>query len=320
MIGRAAGNGAGAHGSAAKGAAGGVSRGAAGGVSRGAAEGTGGSAADIARREARIMARVTEDARVKGRTAGEALATIADLVRYTFEYPADAYTEGMRGDVERLWREGYIQLAARDYWASDTWKGVSSSWQEPAPGSCSRSSSTRRRPSRPGTVRTPPTSGYATRPRPMASGRRSWRHCVRSTRAPPRRTPRPPRRTARSSDWPSRRRQNAPGPGTSVPGMPTRLPSALPTYAIVDRYSSEDRPAGVLRRIEHADADGGTGQHQPGQHQPGQRDEAFGRDLRWRHTFLLYSWERGNLDNSLHEISADRARRITDQIRREVTR
>ena len=51
--------------------------------------------------------------------------------------------------------------------------------------------------------------------------------------------------------------------------------------AITDRYSVEDLPAGVLRRAEHAD---------------GQRDEAFGRDLRWRHTFLLYSWERGNLD------------------------
>jgi hypothetical protein len=63
-------------------------------------------------------------------------------------------------------------------------------------------------------------------------------------------------------------------------------------------------PAGVLRRVEHAD---------------GQRDEAFGRDLRWRHTFLLYSWERGNLDNMLQEVSADRAMRITDQIRREVT-
>src|SRR5262249_47787098 len=76
-------------------------------------------------------------------------------------------------------------------------------------------------------------------------------------------------------------------------------------YAIVDRYSSEDCPAGVLRRVEK----GGDGQ----------RDEAFGRDLRWRHTFLLYSWERGNLDNRLHEISADRAARLTDRIRREAT-
>jgi hypothetical protein len=76
-------------------------------------------------------------------------------------------------------------------------------------------------------------------------------------------------------------------------------------YAIVDRRSSTDSPAGVLRRVEKGDDQ--------------QRDEAFGRDLRWRHTFLLYSWERGNLDNSMHEITADRAARLTDRIRREVT-
>jgi hypothetical protein len=60
----------------------------------------------------------------------------------------------------------------------------------------------------------------------------------------------------------------------------------------------------VLRRVEHAG---------------GQRDEAFGRDLHWRHTFLLYSWQRGNLDNGLLEISEDRALRLTDQVRRVVT-
>jgi hypothetical protein len=93
-------------------------------------------------------------------------------------------------------------------------------------------------------------------------------------------------------------------------------------YAIVDRYSSQDAPAGVLRRVqrvlgqEHGDQQHGDQQHGDRQ----QRDEAFGRDLRWRHTFLLYSWERGNLDNSLHEISQDRATRITDWTRREVTR
>jgi hypothetical protein len=104
--------------------------------------------------------------------------------------------------------------------------------------------------------------------------------------------------------------------GGQSPGWRSRLESFRGTpdatdggrvtyYAIADRYSSPDAPAGVLRRVEHAG---------------GQRDEAFGRDLRWRHTFLLYSWERGNLDNSLREIGTDLAARLTDQIRREVTR
>jgi hypothetical protein len=74
-------------------------------------------------------------------------------------------------------------------------------------------------------------------------------------------------------------------------------------YAIVDDYSSRDEPAGVLRRIEH---------------DKGQRDEAFGRDLKWEHTPLLYSAERGNLDNQLYEVGGDEAGEIVRRIRRRV--
>jgi hypothetical protein len=45
-------------------------------------------------------------------------------------------------------------------------------------------------------------------------------------------------------------------------------------------------------------------------HEGGQWDEAFGYDLAWQHTFLLYSAEHGNLDNRLHEIGEGE----TDQI------
>jgi len=75
-------------------------------------------------------------------------------------------------------------------------------------------------------------------------------------------------------------------------------------YAIVDDYSSRTQPAGVLRRIKH---DGG------------QRDEAFGRDLTWGHTSILYSYERGNRDNELVPISEEEAMRIVDRIRWEVS-
>ena len=42
---------------------------------------------------------------------------------------------------------------------------------------------------------------------------------------------------------------------------------------------------------------------------------AFGYDLAWRPTFLLYSAERGNLDNQMHEIGAAEADRIQARIR-----
>jgi hypothetical protein len=73
-------------------------------------------------------------------------------------------------------------------------------------------------------------------------------------------------------------------------------------YAVVDDYSTRAEPAGVLRRVKH---DGG------------QRDEAFGRDLEWGHTSMLYSYERGNRDNQLYPITEDEAMRIVDRIRRE---
>jgi hypothetical protein len=73
-------------------------------------------------------------------------------------------------------------------------------------------------------------------------------------------------------------------------------------YAIVDDFSSRDEPAGVIRRIKY---------------DQGQRDEAFGRDLQWGHTSMLYSFERGNRDNQLYPIAEDEAMRIVDRIRRQ---
>jgi hypothetical protein len=73
-------------------------------------------------------------------------------------------------------------------------------------------------------------------------------------------------------------------------------------YAVVDDYSTRAEPAGVLRRIKHDD---------------GQRDEAFGRDLQWGYTSMLYSYERGDRDNQLYPITEDEAMRIVDRIRRE---
>ena len=71
-------------------------------------------------------------------------------------------------------------------------------------------------------------------------------------------------------------------------------------YAVIDDRSSIDEPAGVLRRIVHGN---------------GQRDEAFGYDLAWRHTSLLYSAERGCLDNKLRQISGGEADDIVQRVR-----
>ena len=71
-------------------------------------------------------------------------------------------------------------------------------------------------------------------------------------------------------------------------------------YAIVNDFSSLDRPAGVLRRINR---DGG------------ERDETFGTDLKWDRSALLSAYERGDLTNDMIPISEEEADRIVARIR-----
>jgi hypothetical protein len=81
------------------------------------------------------------------------------------------------------------------------------------------------------------------------------------------------------------------------------MSSKITYYAIVDDFSTKENPAGVLRRIEDDE---------------GRDDQAFGRDLQWGHSPLLYSYERGNMDNKLYEISEEEADQIVERIRRTV--
>jgi hypothetical protein len=75
-------------------------------------------------------------------------------------------------------------------------------------------------------------------------------------------------------------------------------------YAIVNEFSSRQRPGGVIRRVYDDD---------------GQEDQTFTRNLKWEFTPLLYSYERGNMDNQLYEISEDEANQIVERIRRTVS-
>jgi hypothetical protein len=78
------------------------------------------------------------------------------------------------------------------------------------------------------------------------------------------------------------------------------MAEAVTYYAVVNEFSSRERPFGVVRRVKH---DGG------------QRDEVFSRDMRWEHTALLYSAERGDLTNDFIPITEEEAERIVERIR-----
>ena len=72
-------------------------------------------------------------------------------------------------------------------------------------------------------------------------------------------------------------------------------------YAIIDEFSSIERPAGVLRRIKN---DKGT------------IDEVFSGDLEWTFSPLMYEAERGDLENEFTPVSEAEAERIVDRIRK----
>jgi hypothetical protein len=82
------------------------------------------------------------------------------------------------------------------------------------------------------------------------------------------------------------------------------VPTKITYYAIVDDFSSRDKPAGVLRRIIDDE---------------GRDDQAFTTNLKWEHSGSLYSYERGNADAEFYEISENEANQIVERIRRSVT-
>jgi len=81
------------------------------------------------------------------------------------------------------------------------------------------------------------------------------------------------------------------------------MPTKITYYAIVNEFSSRERPGGVIRRIVDDE---------------GRDDQAFTRNLKWEHTGTLYSYERGNMDSKLYEISEDEANQIVARIRQTV--
>ena len=83
------------------------------------------------------------------------------------------------------------------------------------------------------------------------------------------------------------------------------MPDKVTYFAIVNDFSSRERPAGVFRRTYSDDG--------------GRSDEAFTRNLRWEYSTSLVSAERGDLDNRFIEITEDEANQIVERIRARVT-
>jgi len=227
--------------------------------------------------EDRVKARIAEDIRVKGRTVSEAFATMGDAIRFTFQYPEDRYTEGVRGDLGQLAAQGFTETRRVNFWTRPAeHKGIVSCWREPT-SRVLLEVQFHTRPSYEAWQLTQPAYERLRHPRTSDAERADLKVFL-------------------SKVYAVFNPQPATRPSESTAGISNKATY----YAMVDALSSREKPAGVLRRIEH---------------EGGQRDEAFGYDLAWRPTFLLYSAERGNLDNTMHEIGAHEADSIQARIR-----
>ena len=64
----------------------------------------------------------------------EAVSTVSDTIRYTFQYGAARYTQGVWADIGRMKDQGFEMLKLKNSWSSEQYKGINSQWIEPATG------------------------------------------------------------------------------------------------------------------------------------------------------------------------------------------
>jgi hypothetical protein len=229
----------------------------------------------------RVDAKTREDARVKGSTPDLALAAVTDAVRYTLVYPEAGYETGVRADAERLAALGCELIDRTAGPRAAARIGVTTVWRAPATTTLFEVQ-----------FHSPVSHSARQRSFPLYARLREPQ----------------PGDVERAELAAAHRAIYSAGAGAPLPVRLARARSErerVTYYAIRDAAATAERPAGLARRIEH---------------QLGQRDEAFGYDLTWRHTFLLYAAERGSLDNRLTQISGNEAQRLVALIRREARR
>jgi hypothetical protein len=64
----------------------------------------------------------------------EALSSVSDTIRYTFQYRETYYTQGVWSDIGRLKEQGFELHSLWNAWSDDQYKGINSQWIEPTSG------------------------------------------------------------------------------------------------------------------------------------------------------------------------------------------
>jgi hypothetical protein len=64
----------------------------------------------------------------------EAVSSVSDTIRYTFQYRESHYTRGVWADIERLKAQGFELNKLKNAWSGEEYKGFNSQWSEPDTG------------------------------------------------------------------------------------------------------------------------------------------------------------------------------------------
>ena len=67
-------------------------------------------------------------------TARQVLGMIPDIVRSTFTYSSESYSDGVVADIGRLKAEGFELVKLKNVWHSDQYKGINSQWRRSETG------------------------------------------------------------------------------------------------------------------------------------------------------------------------------------------
>ena len=78
----------------------------------------------------RIKEKVHDADKLLRRSPEEAVSLVPDAIRYTFQYQAAHYTQGVWMDIERLKDQGFELQKLRNSWSEEQYKGINSQWIE----------------------------------------------------------------------------------------------------------------------------------------------------------------------------------------------
>jgi hypothetical protein len=82
----------------------------------------------------RIKEKVYDDMDLLGRSTQEAISSLPDAIRYTFQYDEARYTQTVRADIARMKEKGFKLNILKNSWSHDQYKGINSQWIEPSTG------------------------------------------------------------------------------------------------------------------------------------------------------------------------------------------